>query len=91
MDLVLTQVYLDRAQKKALAARAKQSGRKSSDLIREAIDALLLGVSIEELRQLDIASKKAKADIDDMIGMLDANAKRHKSFMKEIARLREAR
>jgi len=91
MDLVLTQVYLDRAQKKALAARAKQSGRKSSDLIREAIDAFLLGVSIEELRQLDIASRKAKADIDDMIGMLDANAKRHKSFMKEIARLRETR
>lgn len=90
MALVLTRVYLDAAQKKALAAKAKKMGRKSSDLVREAVDALLLGVNAVELKQLDEASKRAELDIKDMIATLDANTKRHKSFMAEIARLRRA-
>lgn len=90
MAMTLTQVYLETAQKKALAARAKRSGRKSSDLIREAVDALLLGVNPEELKQLDEATRRAQADIDAMVKALDANAKRHKAFMAEIAKLRRA-
>ena len=54
MSLVLTQVYLETQQKKALAAKAKATGRKSSDLMREAVDALLLGVNTSELHQLDV-------------------------------------
>jgi predicted DNA-binding protein len=90
MAMTLTQVYLEPEQKKALAARAKHSGRKSSDLIREAIDGLLLGVNPEELRQLDEATKRAEADIGAMIKVLDGNAKQHKAFMAEITKLRSA-
>ena len=88
MALVLTQVYLESKQKKELAAKAKASGRNTSDLLREAVDALLLGVNPDDLRQLDIASRRAEEDIAAMLKALDANAKSHKSFMAEIARLR---
>ena len=90
MALVLTQVYLDSKQKKELAAKAKATGRKSSDLLREAVDALLLGVNPDELRQLDEATKRAGKDIAEMVKRLDTNAKGHKSFMAEIAKLRGA-
>jgi hypothetical protein len=89
MTLVLTQVYLDRQQKKALAARAKKSGRKTSDLVREAVDALLLGVSTEELKQLDEATKRAEADIKEMVKILDGNARQHRSFVTEIVKSRQ--
>jgi predicted urease superfamily metal-dependent hydrolase len=88
MALVLTQVYLEPKQKKALAAKAKATGRKSSDLVREAVDGLLLGVSPVELTQLDEATKRAEADIKAMVKALDANARNHKAFMAEITKLR---
>lgn len=88
MSLVLTQVYLEPEQKKALAAEAKRRGRKPSDLMREAVDAMTMGVSVEELRQLDTATKRAKADLDAIVATLDANAKEHRAFMAEIAKLR---
>jgi hypothetical protein len=90
MSLILTQVYLEPRQKKELAAKAKATGRKSSDLMREAVDGLLLGVNPEELRQLDETTRRAEADITSMIKTLDANAKSHKAFMAQIARLRKA-
>ncbi len=89
MALELTQVYLETTQLEALAAKAKASGRTSSELLREAVDALLLGVNPEELRQLDEASKRAEIDLKEMVKSLDANAKRHKAFMAEITKLRE--
>jgi predicted urease superfamily metal-dependent hydrolase len=88
MTMMLTQVYLDPGQKKALAAKAKSTGRKASDLVREAVDALLLGVHPEELRQLDEASRHAEKDIRAMVKTLDANAADHRAFMAEIAALR---
>jgi predicted DNA-binding protein len=90
MALVLTQVYLEPKQKKELAAKAKATGRKSSDLVREAVDGLLLGVSPVELAQLDEATRRAEADIKAMVKALDANAKSHKAFMAEITKLRAA-
>ena len=90
MALVLTQVYLEPDQKKGLAAKAKATGRKSSDLLREAVDGLLLGVSPVELAQLDEATKRAEVDIKAMVKALDANTKSHKAFMAEIATLRAA-
>ena len=90
MALVLTQVYLEANQKKALAAKAKTSGRKSSDLLRDAVDALLLGVNPQELKQLDDATKQTEADIEEMLHALEANAKEHKAFMAHIGRLRKA-
>lgn len=88
MPLVLTQVYLDSEQKKGLAAQAKRTGRNASDLVREAVDALLLGVSTEELVQLDAATQQAESDLKAMIMALDANARQHRSFMAEMARMR---
>jgi hypothetical protein len=90
MALVMTQVYLEANQKKALAAHAKRLKRKPSDLLRDAVDALLLGVSTEELKQLDEATKRTAAELNQMIATLDANAKEHKTFMTTMARLRKA-
>lgn len=88
MPLVLTQVYLEPTQKKALAAEAKRRGRKPSDLMREAVEAMAMGVNVQDLEQLDAATLRAKADLDAIVETLDANAKQHRSFMNEIARLR---
>jgi hypothetical protein len=88
VTLVLTQVYLEPTQKKALAAEAKRRGRKPSDLMREAVDAMVLGVNVHELQQLDAATKRAKADLDAIVATLDANARQHRDFMAEFARLR---
>lgn len=90
MPLVLTQVYLEAAQKKALAVKAKKLGRKSSDLVRDAVDALLLGVTTDDLLQLNEASKRAEAELKSMIKTLDVNTRDHKLFMTEIAKLRAA-
>jgi pantothenate kinase type III len=90
MALVMTQVYLEAAQKKALAAQAKRLNRKPSDLLRDAVDALLLGVNTEELKQLDEATKRTEAELNEMVATLDANAKEHKAFMSTMAKLRKA-
>jgi Ribbon-helix-helix protein, copG family len=90
MAMVLTQVYLEPAQKKALSARARQTGRKSSDLVREAVDALLLGVSPDELRQLDEATRRAAGDLQATVEVLDANARAHAEFIAEMSALRKS-
>jgi cell division protein ZapA (FtsZ GTPase activity inhibitor) len=86
----MTQVYLEASQKKALASQAKKLNRKTSDLLRDAVDALLLGVNTEELRQLDEATKRTEMELQEMVATLDANAKEHKSFMSAIAKLRKS-
>ena len=90
MSMVLTQVYLDAPQKKALTAQAKRAGRSVSDLMRDAVDAAILGVTPADLKLLDEGTKKAQADIAAMLGDLKANAKEHGNFMKQIARIRKA-
>jgi hypothetical protein len=84
-------VYLEADQKEALSAHAKKTGRKASDLVRDAVDALLLGVNTEELKQLDALTKQAESDIRSMLGALNANAKQHQAFMAEIAKLQGRR
>ena len=73
-----------------MAAKAKATGRKSSDLMREAVDALLLGVNTSELHQLDAATRQAEIDLKATVKALDANAKAHRSFMAEMTKLRDA-
>ena len=89
MAMVLTQVYLDAPQKKALTAQAKRAGRSVSDLMREAVDAAILGITSEDIKVLDEGTKKAQSDIVAMLGDLRQNAKEHKDFMREIKRLRK--
>jgi hypothetical protein len=90
MAMVMTQVYLEASQKKALAIHAKQSGRKPAELMRDALDALLLGVNTAELHQLDEATKRAEVDLKSMVKSLDTNAKQHSVFMTELNKLRKS-
>lgn len=84
MSMVMTQVYLEAKQKKSLAALAKKSGRTLSELLRDAGDAALLGVSTAELHELEAASKRAEADLAEIARVLAADAKAHKTFMAAI-------
>lgn len=90
MSMVLTQVYLDAPQKKALTAQAKRAGRSVSDLMRDAVDAAILGVTLADIKLLDEGAKKARGDIAAILGELKANGKEHSDFMKQIARIRKA-
>ena len=88
MAMVLTQTYLEASQKKALGLRSKKTGRNVSELMRDAVDTLLLGVSADELKQLDAATQRAQIDIVGMKTALDQNALEHTAFLAEMTRLR---
>ena len=90
MALALTQVYLDPVQKKSLIARAKEIGRKPSEAIRDAIDAYVAGVTVDDLKLLDIATKQAEKDIKEMVTVLDAGQKRAVKFFAEIEKIKAA-
>jgi hypothetical protein len=90
MALALTQVYLDPVQKKSLTARAKEIGRKPSEAIRDAIDAYVAGVTIDDLKLLDIATIKAEKDFKEMVTLLDAGQKRATKFFAEINKIKAA-
>ena len=90
MAMVLTQTYLEPGQKKALASKARKSGRKVSDLIREGVDTALLGVTVADLSLLDAATLKAQDEVRGMVGALQANAVEHRSFMAQIEQLRRS-
>ena len=79
--LQLTQIYLEREQKKRLQARAKANGTKVAEEVRRAIDAYLAGVSAEELKLLDIGTRRAERHLAEMAGELDrVNAKLDAAF-----------
>src|SRR5487761_2240241 len=69
--LQLTQVYLERAQKKALQARAKARGTKVAEEVRRAVDAYLAGVSPEDLALLDAGTRRAGRHLAEMAADLD--------------------
>ena len=89
-SMVLTQVYLEPQQKKALAAQAKRSGRKVSELMREAGDAASAGGTTEDLRVRDEGTRRAQGELKAMSADLKANADEHAAFMRQIARLHKA-
>ncbi len=86
--LTLTNVYLERKQKEALARRAKARGTNLSAEVRSAIDAYLAGVSVEDLRLLDDATRRAESEIGEMNANLDRANARARRFFKEIGQLR---
>ena len=90
MALALTQVYLDPSQKISLAARAKEMGRKPSEAIRDAIDAFVAGVNVEDIKLLDIATRRAEKDLKEMVATLDAGHKRSTKFFAEIEKIKAA-
>jgi hypothetical protein len=90
MAFALTQVYLNPVQKKSLAARAKEIGRKPSEAIRDAIDAYVAGATVDDLKLLDIATKKAEKDLKEMVTLLDAGQKRATKFFADIEKIKAA-
>jgi hypothetical protein len=69
--LQLTQVYLEREQKKGLQARAKANGTKVAEEVRRAVDAYLAGISPEDLQLLDEGTRKAQRHLAEMATDLD--------------------
>lgn len=86
--LALTNVYLESEQKQALAKRAKSRGTNISVEIRNAVDAYLAGITVDELRMLDAATARAKQDIDEIIAILDAGQRRAEAFFREIEEIK---
>lgn len=89
-SMVLTQVYLEPLQKKALAGQAKKTGRSVSEIMRDAVDAALAGVTTDDLKTLDQGTLKAQSDIQCMLSELKTNSQEHVSFMREIAAMQKA-
>jgi hypothetical protein len=83
--LQLTQVYLDPKQKAALAKKAKTAKVGVSEVIRDAVDAYLAGMTVDELRLLDSASKQAAAELDAMSQQLKATNARLDNAFRAIA------
>jgi len=77
----LTQVYLEREQKRGLQAKAKANGTKVAEEVRRAVDAYLAGVSPEELTLLDEGSRKAERHLKEMSAELERiNARLDEAF-----------
>jgi hypothetical protein len=89
-SMVLTQVYLEPAQKQALTSQAKKSGRKVSELMREAVDTAIAGVTLDDLKFLDEGTKRTQGDITVMLAQLKGNTSEHTAFMRDIAKLQKA-
>lgn len=87
--LILTKVYLERSQKKALAECAAKTGRSVSELMRDGADAIVAGITVDDLKILDEGTKRAKADIDAMVNTLNKNAKQHRAIMRAIEAARK--
>jgi hypothetical protein len=89
--LELTQIYLARDQKKALQAKAKVNGTKVAEEVRRAVDAYLSGISQEDLRLLDVGTRKAQRNLAEMAADLDRlNATLDAAFV-ELSRSRPKR
>lgn len=88
MAMVMTQIYLDASRKKSLAAKAKKTGRTLSELLRDAGDTALMGVTRDEVLQLDAATRRAEADLKEIVRVLDADAKAHGVFLAALKKMR---
>ncbi len=87
-SLVLTNIYLEQGQKKAIARKAKVNGTNVSVEIRHAVDAYLAGLGAEELRLLDAATRQTKIEIDQMNDILDAGQARARKFFAAIEKIK---
>jgi hypothetical protein len=89
-SMVLAVVYLEPVQKKAMTDLATKTGRSVSELMRDAVDAAIAGVTTDELKTLDQGTRKAQADIQSMLTDLKVNTDEHKAFMREKAKRQKA-
>ena len=84
----LIKFHLGRKQRTALRERAQAKGTNVAEEIRNAVDAYLSGVSPEELDLLDVATRKAQADIAEMVELLDATNRKADQIFAQLERLR---
>jgi hypothetical protein len=81
--MVLTQIYLEPGQKKALQAKARANGTRVAEEVRRAVDAYLAGISAEDLRLLDEGTRKAERDLAEMANGLEGlNARLDAAFAR---------
>ena len=71
MPMQLTQIYLEREQKKELQARAKANVTKVAEEVRRAIDVYLSGISPGDLLLLDAGTRKAERNLAEMSDVLE--------------------
>jgi hypothetical protein len=91
-NMELTQIYLERDQKKRLQAKAKANGTKVAEEVRRAVDAYLSGISPEDLRLLDEGTRKAERQLKEMAEDLDrVNARLDESFAQLSGARRKSR
>ena len=64
--VVRTQIYLTEEEQQALRTLARRTGRSQSELIREAIDAMLAGTPAPDRRSLLRAGSGLWRDRDDL-------------------------
>ena len=91
-NMELTQIYLERDQKKRLQAMAKAKGTKVAEEVRRAVDAYLSGISAEDLHLLDEGTRKAERHLKEMASDLDRiNARLDESFAQLSVSRRKTR
>lgn len=84
----LTNFHLGRQQKQALKDRAAANGTSVAEEIRNAVDAYLGGVTQDDLKLLDAATRQAQGAIAEMNQMLAATNRRADQVFAELERLR---
>ena len=91
-NMELTQIYLERDQKKRLQAMARANGTKVAEEVRRAVDAYLSGIWPEDLRLLDEGIRKAERQLKEMAEDLDrVNARLDESFAQLSGARRKTR
>lgn len=83
-------IYDKTIKEKVLALRAREGRRKVSEAVQEAVDSYLVGVTANELQLLDVATKRAREDIDAMNTTLGRVLARAEGFFAEIEQIRQA-
>lgn len=58
--------------------------------MRDAVDAAIAGVTLEEIHILDMGTHRAQSVIHAMLAELKTNSSEHTAFMHEIAQLQKA-
>jgi hypothetical protein len=86
-----TMVYLTQEQRTGLAKRAQQRKTKVAAEIRSAVDAYLAGVTPQDLEMLDVATRRAKDEIDATLKVADQILAGHAVFLREMRKLRKER
>lgn len=87
----LTNFHLGHPQKEALRERARANGTNVAEEIRNAVDAYLSGVTPDELKLLDAATRQAQSAIAEMNELLVATHRRADRVFAELEALRAGR